>query len=1239
MKKLYVFLLAAIGILMPGKLWAQDKAYKPYFDFEGDNLVMHTDTEGAIIYYEMSVFAADANEDELYDIVDRMVVGQNSSIYTAPIPIKENVIIKAIATGQGLSNSDPTILIYNYTTWQKLLDAIEYGNNVFERAQNYPDINPQMLDELMWAIEEGQHMYRERGQMPDSHEAEHFTERIVSIAREIEGMMGQPGQPEPYAVLSDSNTVLTFYYDNLKQQRNGMSVGPFTFNNGSVNSGWYDQRGSITNVVFDASFSNCTTLTSTTYWFYSLLKLSSITGISNLKTDNVTNMSYMFVGCSSLTSLDLSNFKTDNVTNMSAMFNACSGLTSLDLSNFKTEKVTNMSHMFHGCYGLTSLDLSNFNTENVTDMKSMFTYCSSLTSLDLRGFNTKDVTNMGTMFYECSGLTTIYIGDGWSTASVTEGESMFGNCTNLVGGAGTRYDANHTDPSYAHIDGGPNNPGYFTGSGDAPWSGPEPYAVLSDNNAVLTFYYDEKKQERNGMSVGPFTYTYDGAKISDLIRPNWYDYREIITNALFDPSFANCTTLTSTSFWFYGCKNLTSIEGLNNLKTDNVTDMGFMFRGCSSLTSLDVSGFNTSKVEIFCGLFSACSSLTSVDISHFDTSNAWDLRLMFDNCSSLTELNVSNFKTDNVTDMGGMFEGCSKLTKLDLSNFNTEKVFGMGWMFCGCSSLTDLNISSLNTSSVGEMNAMFGDCTSLTSLDVSHFNTANVTIMNNMFDGCSSLTSFNVSNFITANVTNMEGMFANCNKLTSLDLLSFNTAKVENMTRMFERSNNLRTIFVGDNWSTTNVRESESMFNECASLIGGMGTHYSQNHTDASYAHIDGGTANPGYLTRSGEAPWTEDWYEPYVVLSRNNSVMTFYYDDQIEERGGIRLEDDKWEGWKRELYSSIVALVFDESFSDFVVNEAEDFNINLDGWTALAAIVAGNINIPAEEYEKVGNPNLLVYVNEPSLAPEGIQNVVINGVAQEIILTDVTSGNNNWYCPQEFIAEKISYARNFKQQTQVGISRGWESIALPFNVQTITHETQGQIIPFGAQGNGKRFWLRGYSENGLYSAPAIQANNPYIISMPNNTVVYYNEYNLNGRVTFAASNTVVPATPTAANMTITRGNISMAANYVLTEQSDLVYAINVGQPRDHYAEGSVFARGLRDVRPFEAYTIHTDVNGSRPNYIRIAPQDRNNSTGIETIKSDTAEGFWYSLDGRKMYSEPKSKGVYIQNGKKIIVR
>ena len=116
---------------------------------------------------------------------------------------------------------------------------------------------------------------------------------------------------------------------------------------------WYSNRTSITTVSFEEG---------------------SIAG---------NYLSYMFSGCSSLTTLNLSNFNTQSVTNMSYMFSGCSSLTTLDLSNFNTQKVTNMSYMFYNCSSLTDLNLSSFKTQKVTNMTSMFNGCSKLKSVTL----------------------------------------------------------------------------------------------------------------------------------------------------------------------------------------------------------------------------------------------------------------------------------------------------------------------------------------------------------------------------------------------------------------------------------------------------------------------------------------------------------------------------------------------------------------------------------------------------------------------------------------------------------------------------------------------------------------------------------------------------------------------------------------------------------------------------------------------------------------------------------------
>ena len=530
---------------------------------------------------------------------------------------------------------------------------------------------------------------------------------------------------ETYAALSEGNTVLTFYYDGQREARGGIKVG-------SVNSTPSWKNESVTTIVIDPSFANCTTITRTAYWFDGFANLTSITGLQYLKTDNVTSMRNMFSGCSSLTSLDLSGFKTDNVTDMGAMFYGCRNLTSLDLSGFNTGNVTDMYGMFHDCNSLTNLDLSRFNTENVTDMDYMFLGCSSLTSLDLSGFKTDNVTNMQYMFYCCSSLTnldlssfktdkvanmqymfndcyrltTIYVGDGWSTAAVTASNSsmMFAYCYELSGGAGTKYDANHIDYTYARIDGGTANPGYFTDKNAPAEAKVESYAVLSDDNTVLTFYYDDQKSERNGMDIWV-----DGSGYQA-----WYQSRETITKVVFDSSFANYSTLTTTAWWFYKLNNLTTIENIGNLKTDNVTSMLCMFAGCKSLTSIDLSSLNTGKLTDMGQMFLNCSNLTSIDLSTFNTAGVTDMSNLFSGCSSLQSVNLSGLNTDNLTNMYAMFNGCSSLTSLDLSNFKTSDLTFISFLFSGCSNLTTIYVSDdWTVTGTGSERDVFSGCTAL----------------------------------------------------------------------------------------------------------------------------------------------------------------------------------------------------------------------------------------------------------------------------------------------------------------------------------------------------------------------------------------------------------------------------------------------------------------------------------------------------------------------------------------------
>ena len=158
----------------------------------------------------------------------------------------------------------------------------------------------------------------------------------------------------------------------------------------------------------------------------------SILNIKILESKNVTNMHYMFHGCSNLQKLYFYNFDTKEVTDMNHMFDYCPNLKNLDLSMFNTEKVTIMSCMFYGCKSLQTLNLSNFITTKVTSMNSMFGECSGLINLNLSSFNINNVTYLNHMFYNCKKLENLDISNfNTSKISYADISYIFYNCKTL----------------------------------------------------------------------------------------------------------------------------------------------------------------------------------------------------------------------------------------------------------------------------------------------------------------------------------------------------------------------------------------------------------------------------------------------------------------------------------------------------------------------------------------------------------------------------------------------------------------------------------------------------------------------------------------------------------------------------------------------------------------------------------------------------------------------------------------
>ena len=350
-----------------------------------------------------------------------------------------------------------------------------------------------------------------------------------------------------------------------------------------------------------------------------------------------------------------------------------------------------------------------------------------------------------------------------------------------------------------------------------------------------------------------------------------------------------------TSLQFNGCTQLESIEGLDKLHTDNVTNMNGMFSGCARLTTLDLSNFDTAKVTDMSSMFNECSSLTKIIVSDkFVTTSVTSSTDMFYGCTSLVGGAGTEFDGNNATDATyaridsaanpGYFtgDGTSGTASTDVywvvtDNDTVLHLYGsagsgrngpldqdaransyeMDWVeYSESVSLIVVEDPIAPTC----MNGWFSGFTELVSIEgMSNIKTANVTDMAYLFWNCPKLASVDVSGFNTAKVTTMAGMFAGI-AATELDLSSFDTSQVTNMSSMFGSdsyySDKLITIYVSDSFVTTGLGELQytEMFYGYIKLEGGNETAWDSEHVTAEYARIDA-EGTPGYFTRKPSAP------------------------------------------------------------------------------------------------------------------------------------------------------------------------------------------------------------------------------------------------------------------------------------------------------------------------------------------------------------------------------------------------
>ncbi len=552
-------------------------------------------------------------------------------------------------------------------------------------------------------------------------------------------------------------------------------------------------------------------------------------------------------------------------------------------------------------------------------------------------------------------------------------------------------------------------------------------------------------------------------------------------------------------------------------------DMSAVIIKASTYRKPSGNSINISDNELIGALLSGKTSLRSIQ---FPSSIQKIGSSVCEECTALTTVTFSANLT-NQEIPGRMFYGCTHLTTVDLTGSNVQKIDYAA--FYGCSSLTDYVQFASITNLGGDA---FKCCSGFTSVDLS--NVTNIDAR--AFEECTSLESVTFSNQLTsigfyafrktaltsvdipASVTNLSSS-AFCDN-TALTTVHFAANTIPSST--FQGCTQLATVTLTDNVTTIG----SSAFYGCIALTDYTPFSSVTTIENSAFAGCGFSSLDLSNVQKIG-----------YGAFS-NTPLTTLTIPSSVTAVGGRFISG----------CNQLTGLF----------------------WESTASV------------PDVYLPNCFLYLRTqngeaPAFGPNW-KNVVIDGVAESIEFNFLQQNADTppFRCPQAFTAKKISFTRDFNnwQNTVIGASSGWYTITLPFTPTSITHPEKGELAPFGSGvESAKPFWLRQLTAEGFADVTTIEPNVSYILSLPYNTEMYADEYNIRGKVTFSAENVQIPVTPDA--LPASDGpTFQLCPTYQYVPMRGNVYALNTNYWVEDYNYGSVFVRSVQEVYPFEAYAV-----------------------------------------------------------------
>jgi len=277
----------------------------------------------------------------------------------------------------------------------------------------------------------------------------------------------------------------------------------------------------------------------------------------------------------------------------------------------------------------------------------------------------------------------------------------------------------------------------------------------------------------------------------------------------------------------------------------------------------------------------------------------------------------------------------------------------------------------------------------------------------------------------------------------------------------------------------------------------------------------------------------------------------------------------------------------------------------------------------------KNSKANCLYILKNTDAIPSGLSNVIkydgTNYTASSITLTD----GYDFYSPVDFTATNIEFDYAFT----VGAdgTKGWNTLVLPFNVTKVT--AGGTEISWfkNSSEKGKNFWVKEFTDDAVGSVTfnytdAIKANKPYIVAFPGNH--WGTSWDLSSKaIKFIGQNVTVYNSGIRPSVTGGYYRFIGSTSAVGTKN---IYCLDTNANK-------FVLKATGGSEAFRAFFKADTYDRTVTSLAIVGPEG--NATGIESVNSSeqSTDKAYYNLNGQRV--DKPSKGLYILNGKKVIIK